>query len=213
MICQALWERGMLCAGRRGCGFGVGQEPLPALFASLGCEVLATDVPRESIERAAFLEALNARKILPPAEFLARVGYRYVDMTNLPQNLGLFDFLWSNCALECLGGLSQGIEFVGRACRYLRPGGVAVHATEFNVSSNEETLDRGPVVLFRRRDIEQMQRRASEAGCRMAEPDFDAGSAPLELYVDRPPYGTPHLKLAFDRFVATSFLLIIEKPA
>ncbi len=27
MICQALWERGMLRAGRRGCGFGVGQEP------------------------------------------------------------------------------------------------------------------------------------------------------------------------------------------
>ena len=51
-------------------------------------------------------------------------------------------------------------------------------------------------MLFRRRDIEEMQRRVSDAGCRMAEPDFDTGSGPLDLYADRPPYGTPHLKLA-----------------
>jgi hypothetical protein len=220
MICQALWERGMLRAGRRGCGFGVGQEPLPALFASLGCEVLATDAPesaavnlwRESNQHAASLAALNLRNILPPAEFRARVGFRSVDMTSLPEDLGLFDFLWSSCALEHLGGLSQGVEFIGKTCRHLRPGGVAVHTTELNITSNEQTVDRGPVVLFRRRDIEEMRRRVSDAGCRMLEPDFDTGSGPLDLYADRPPYGTPHLKLAFERFVTTSFLMIVEKP-
>ena len=63
MICQALWERGMLRAGRRGCGFGVGQEPLPALFASLGCEVLAADAPAEPRAGGA---RENARNILAP---------------------------------------------------------------------------------------------------------------------------------------------------
>jgi hypothetical protein len=220
VICQALWERGMLRAGRRGCGFGVGQEPLPALFASLGCEVLATDAPadvaadlgREPNQHADALEALNTRNILPRAEFHARVGFRSVDMTSLPEDLGAFDFLWSSCALEHLGGLPQGVEFMGKACGHLRPGGVAVHTTEFNVSSNEETVDRGSVVLLRRRDVEEMRSRVNDAGCRMVEPDFDTGSGPLDLYTDRPPYGTPHLKLAFGRFVTTSFLMIVEKP-
>jgi SAM-dependent methyltransferase len=219
-ICQALWERGMLRSGRRGCGFGVGQEPLPALFASLGCEVLATDAPvgvaadlwRESNQHAASLEELNARNLLPRSEFQARVGFRAVDMTRLPEDLGAFDFLWSSCALEHLGGLPQGVEFIGNICRHLKPGGVAVHTTEFNVWSNDETIDRGPVVLFRRRDVEEMQRRASDAGCRMLEPDFGTGSGPLDLYADRAPYGTPHLKLAFGPFVTTSFLMIVEKP-
>ncbi len=42
-ICQALWEAGMLDAGKRGLGFGVGKEPLVALFAALGCNITATD--------------------------------------------------------------------------------------------------------------------------------------------------------------------------
>src|ERR1700684_3063496 len=45
IIAAALRERGMLAAGRRGLGFGVGQEPLVALFAAEGCEVVATDQP------------------------------------------------------------------------------------------------------------------------------------------------------------------------
>ena len=35
----------------RGLGFGVGREPLVALFASLGCEVMATDLEPERAER------------------------------------------------------------------------------------------------------------------------------------------------------------------
>lgn len=37
-ICKALAERGRLSTGCRGLGFGVGLEPLPALFASYGVE-------------------------------------------------------------------------------------------------------------------------------------------------------------------------------
>src|SRR5580692_7951047 len=43
-IAEALRERGMLAAGRRGLGFGVGLEPLVALFAAEGCTVVATDL-------------------------------------------------------------------------------------------------------------------------------------------------------------------------
>ena len=47
-IAEALRERGMLAPGRSGLGFGVGQEPLVALFADAGCDVVATDQPHES---------------------------------------------------------------------------------------------------------------------------------------------------------------------
>src|SRR5580658_10492300 len=44
-IAEALRERGMLAAGCTGLGFGVGHDPLVALFAAEGCEVVATDQP------------------------------------------------------------------------------------------------------------------------------------------------------------------------
>lgn len=45
-ICEALAERGMLQSGRAGIGFGVGKEPLVAVFAAEGCRILASDLPR-----------------------------------------------------------------------------------------------------------------------------------------------------------------------
>lgn len=42
-VCQALEERGMLSEGKCGLGFAVGKEPLPALLASRGCTITATD--------------------------------------------------------------------------------------------------------------------------------------------------------------------------
>ena len=44
-IAEPLSERDMLRPGRIGLGFGVGKEPLAALFASSGCDVVATDQP------------------------------------------------------------------------------------------------------------------------------------------------------------------------
>src|SRR4249919_2372505 len=40
-ICQTLHERGKLAPGLRGVGFGVGKEPLAALFASRGVDIVA----------------------------------------------------------------------------------------------------------------------------------------------------------------------------
>jgi hypothetical protein len=69
---QALHEQGMLRAGRRGLGFAVGQEPLPSLFASYGCEIVATDLADEEAvegdwvatdQHATSMEVLNKRGI------------------------------------------------------------------------------------------------------------------------------------------------------
>ncbi len=131
-IAQALYERGMLVPGSRGLGFGVGQEPLTALFASLGCEIVATDLATEEAyehrwvetsQHADSLEALNSRGICSPEIFPERVSFRFVDMRKLPDDFGTFDFVWSSCSLEHLGTMALGEEFIFQSLKYLKPGG------------------------------------------------------------------------------------------
>ena len=55
-IVQALFERRKLRPGMRGVGFGVGQDPLAALFASLGCEIVATDLDPASASEAGWVD-------------------------------------------------------------------------------------------------------------------------------------------------------------
>src|ERR1700679_1930153 len=51
-IIEALAERGQLAPDHRGLGFGVGQDPLVALFASEGCAVVATDIGHADLKDA-----------------------------------------------------------------------------------------------------------------------------------------------------------------
>ena len=219
-IAQALHERGLLAPGRRGLGFGVGTEPLAALFASYGCEIVATDLDldrakaigwTDTNEHAASLEALNAQGLCPRADFERLASFRVVDMNDIPDDLTGFDFTWSSCSFEHLGSIRKGQAFIENQMACLRPGGVAVHTTEFNVSSNDATLDDFGTVLFRHRDIEWLADRLRAAG-HAIELDYDTGSGVADGFVDVPPYGQhPHLKLKILDYVSTSIGLIVEK--
>lgn len=110
-----------------------------------------------------------------------------------------------------LGSIHRGQEFVLNALKCLKPGGVAVHTTEFNCSSNIMTVNHNSSVFFRRRDIEYLVRRLRLAGCAI-DIDFRFGTLPFDKIVDLPPYKqSPHLKLLADGFVCTSIGLIITK--
>ncbi|HEY0022660.1 MAG TPA: methyltransferase domain-containing protein [Longimicrobium sp.] len=220
-IAQALDERGMLQPDRRGLGFAVGHEPLPALFASMGCDVLATDLAAEQAQGTGWIETnqhassladLNLNGVCPPEAFARQVSFRPVDMNAIPADLSGFDFLWSSCSLEHLGSLRHGAEFIYNAMRCLRPGGVAVHTTEYNASSNGPTVRTGGAVIFRRRDLRAIAAELRAAGHDVAELDFTEGTLPADLHVDRPPFThNPHLRLSLDGHVATSFGLIVRK--
>ena len=220
-IAQALSERGMLREGRRGLGFGVGQEPLPALFASLGCAIVATDLDWATAQQAGWVDtsqhadglaSLNARGLCSPEQFARLMSYRIVDMNAIPADLTDFDFVWSSCSFEHVGSIDLGKRFVLRAMDCLAAGGVGVHTTEFNVASNFYTMSSGGTVLFRRTDIEALADRLIAAGYGI-ELDFDLGSGEADHYVDPPPYKSePHLKLAIGNYVSTSIGLIIQKP-
>ncbi|HFC12669.1 MAG TPA: class I SAM-dependent methyltransferase, partial [Anaerolineae bacterium] len=167
-ITQALHERGMLSLGKRGLGFAVGTEPLPDLFASMGCDILASDLDTEEAKQkgwvdtsqhASSLELLNKRKLCPPDLFRERVDFRFIDMRELPNNLGMYDFIWSSCSLEHLGTLELGEKFIYDSLKYLKPDGVAVHTTEYNVQSNSKTISEGASVIYRKRDFKRMAKK------------------------------------------------------
>jgi hypothetical protein len=220
-IVDALRRNGMLAPGKRGVGFGVGREPLSAFFASSGIEIVATDMDAEravrsgwagSNEHAQSLAALNAKGICDPMIFERSVTLRIADMNRIPEDLRDFDFCWSACALEHLGSIERGMLFVEASLECLKPGGVAVHTTELNLDSNEHTLDHSTTVIPRRRDFEALAERLARNGHHMETLNFDAGKAPLDRYVDVPPYREDgHLKLLLERYASTSFGLTVHK--
>lgn len=221
-IAQVLHEAGMLQPGRHGLGMGVGAEPLVSLFASYGPKILATDLEPDdaankgwvaSNQHAQGKAVLNQRNLCPPDLFDANVDFRFADMNAIPGDIGTYDFVWSACAFEHLGSIRAGRDFIMNAARLLKPGGVGVHTTEFNCSSNSQTLDNANTVLFRRRDFEAMARDLMAEGFEVTL-NFDMGDQPMDQHVDVPPYEDDvHLKLQLMTWVTTSFGLVARRPA
>lgn len=203
----------------RGLGFGVGTEPIGALAAKRGCEILGTDMAYANAEKsgwvetdqhAASVEQMNPSDVCDRETFRQRASFRVVDMREIPDDLRGFDFTWSACAFEHLGSLQAGLDFVQNSLRCLKPGGIAVHTTEYNVSSNRDTIDTGPTVLYRRRDFQTFARALRAEGHQISL-TFGLGTTEDDRHIDFPPYSNCHLKSVLDGFVITSFGLLIQK--
>ncbi len=222
-ICHSLYERGYLSNGKTAIGFGVGREPLASLFATYGMDVLATDLAADEAARLGWVDtnqhsdelaSLNERGICDMGIFEKKVTYRNVNMKEIPEDIGTYDVCWSSCAFEHLGSIRAGLDFVIKSSRLLRPGGIGVHTTEYNISSNEQTLDNNEAfVIFRRRDLELLCSELKEEGCLVEPIDFTAGSDGVEELVDMPPYKEePHLRLQLaGKFTSTSIGLIVRR--
>ncbi|MGD0074269.1 MAG: methyltransferase domain-containing protein [Candidatus Binataceae bacterium] len=225
---------GKLAPGMMGIGFGCGEEPLPSYFAARGAQILATDVDPQSQSAQAWIataqHATSLDKVFKPdlisrADFDSKVSFRYVDMNAIPEDLhGKFDFCWSVCAFEHLGSIRQGLDFVRESIKLLRPGGIAVHTTEFNYSQDEATIDNRPTVLFRKKDFLALKEFLEADGCRVPSVSFDVGNTLLDYFIDVPPYpwheGYFHddlpplqLKLMVDGFPSTCYGIIVTRPA
>lgn len=219
-IVEAFQERGLLKKGIHGLGFAVGEEPLASLFCSKGCKITATDLFLgaaqdtgwvDTGQHATGLSKLNERKLCDPKVLEQNCDFRYVDMNHIPDDLGQFDFLWSACALEHLGSITLGEQYIYNAMKCLKPAGTAVHTTEYNFSSNEETVEQGGTVLFRQKDIRRIVKTLRSEGHEI-EIDYASGTMPLDNFIDVAPYKqNPHLKLELASYTITSIALIIKK--
>jgi hypothetical protein len=219
-ILAAMRAADVIRPGARALGFGTGREPIPAMLAAHGVEVLATDAPADLVQdqgwhstgqHSAELMQLHHPRILDEASFRARVRFRPADMNDIPADLRGFDACWSSCCFEHLGGIEHGLRFVENSLSTLRPGGVAIHTTEFNLGSNDETLETPGLSLFRRRDIERLLDRLAGQGHTVWPLNLHPGDAPLDAHIDAPPYDLPHLKIRAADHVTTSIGLVVQR--
>lgn len=222
-ILDSLNNKNMLCSGKKGLGFAVGTEPLPSVLCNMGIEILATDLDFENAnekgwvntnQHATNLEALNTKNLCDNLKFKELCKFENVDMNNIPDSLMGFDFIWSACALEHLGSIELGLNYISNSLKCLKPGGIAVHTLEYNCSSNSDTIETGPTVLFRRQDIKRIVDVLGKEGHVVDKINFEDGSLPYDKYVDFPPYDlNHHLKLKLGKYVATSLGLVIQKKS
>ncbi|MDI3307923.1 MAG: methyltransferase domain-containing protein [Acetobacteraceae bacterium] len=220
-ILATLDRAGVLERGKRVLGFGCGREPLPSFFASRGMDVVATDAPTDIVAESwgrgrQYSQALGdlwKGNLVSAEAFERHVSFRHVDMNDIPVDLTDFDACWSACALEHLGSLQHGLSFIENSLKCLRPGGLAVHTTEFNLLSNEDTFESPSACHYRKRDIEGLLSRLAAAGHEVWPMNLHPGSSELDPVIDLPPYSSPHLKLALRNSVTTSIGIVVRKRA
>lgn len=230
---QALAEAGLMEPGRRALGFGCGEEPLASYLAAKGLHVTVTDLApsegdasawRDTSQHAGERDMAFKPDLVDRATFDRLVDHRFVDMNAIPDDLADYDVSWSICALEHLGSIARGLDFIENALRPLRSGGVSIHTTEFNFLDDVNTIDNWPTVLPQRRHFSEIAARLRARGHHVAELDFDVGGQPMDRFIDLPPYpgsavldrlhaakDCRHLKLSIDGFASTCFGLIVRK--
>ena len=221
-VIHHLTESGLVKPDSRGLVFGVGHERLPALFASMGAHIVATDASAEQAEKtgwtntnehASNLEALRCPELVEGDVFDRNVTYRVCDMNNIAPDLVDFDFNWSSCCFEHLGSLEAGLQFVVNAVeKTLRPGGIAVHTTEYNLLSNDQTVESVDTVIYRNRDLVALVQRLRDRG-HIVQPFVVAPNSHYwDFHIDVPPYTqNPHLKLLLWSHVATSAGIVVRR--
>lgn len=232
-VLQALWERGYIEPGSRGVGFGCGREPIASYLASRGVFVTASDLSPEdarargwidTMQHAGSADYLYFENLCSRPDFDRLVSWRSVDMNAIPSDLRDYDFCWSICAFEHLGSIENGLRFVENAMAVLKPGGTAIHTTEFNFLYDRETLTRGATVLFLRRHFEELRSRLIDAGHEVEILDFDVGNKPLDKFIDVPPFPvgrrahllrawpeSNHIKVMCEGFPTTCYGLIARR--
>lgn len=198
--------------GTRGLAFGCGKEVTTSVIAASGSEILATDyVTQEKDWQAKGLEDCYSSDHIDRASFDARVKFRHLDMNNIDPDLVDFDFLWSTGSLEHIGGYDRGLKFVENAMRCLKPGGIAVHTTEFTLTSETVGFDMPELSFYSRKDIETLAKRLLEAG-HLIVLNFRRGNTVADNHVDTPPFNPGRTLCAhFSNHVITSIGLIIQK--
>lgn len=163
-------------------------------------------------------------------------------MNNIPPHLlkGQFDFSWSLCSVDHCGTIELGKRFIINQMQCLKSGGVAVHTTEYNITSSErvlakdikhkrvqrgrtaiptigpkrrDTIDNAGTVMWLKEDIEDLYNRVIKLGYKMEPLQFAVKPHFFNAFVGKFPNPSPlHIRLQIDKYVGTSFGFILTKP-
>lgn len=173
---RGIWEQAWIISilagaeaiapGRRVFGLETGRERLASVLAARGTAITAfgsglADPP--AIERRRL--QLFHPEACPLEDFDARVGCGELDprqVGSLPA--GHFDAAWSIGLPDQLGSIDAAMEVFEASLAPLRPGGVAAHVVNLNLSSDGLTWEEPGNVLVRRKDIEALAERLRANG-------------------------------------------------
>ena len=218
-ILRCLELSGMASPHKHGLAFGVGREKLPSYLVSQGCHILATDLPANQSDgpwvggnqHTDTLKNLFYKQLVDETTFYKNAEFRPVNMNAIPRDISGFDFCWSSCALEHLGSLEAGLEFIRNSLECLRPGGVAVHTTEFNLENADYTLEKRRTVVYREKDIKAFIEEMNKAG-HIVELNLNPGQELFDTYVDRDRDSDIHIRLyVAHQILATSMGIMVKK--
>lgn len=128
--------------------------------------------------------------------------------------------VWSACVIEHLGSPARGVDFILESCQLLRPGGVAVHTTELELTRREESADYGHCAVYRREEPLEFADRLQNAGYEAHFNCYVSMGSPADRWISlalTPEHDVlpnlAHLKLVVGDSVSTSYGLIIRKAA
>lgn len=232
-VLHALYQNDMLKPGLRGICFGCGVESIPCYLASKHIYILATDIAKENPNSVAWSETgqhsssvddLYFKNVCSRADFDKFLSWQDADMNNIPSDLQNFDFCWSICALEHLGSIEKSLCFIENSLSVLKPGGVAIHTTEYAYLSDDKLPTEGPIVLFNRNIFYELANKLEKKGHYIEPYNFDTGDKFMDKFIDFPPFSfnahdhiykiisnSSHLKVFSEGNGTTCFGLIIRK--
>jgi hypothetical protein len=210
---SVLATAGLIAPGRRGLAIDAARERVASLVASRGAEVLAIG-SETGDERA--MEARRSRLFYPEIihieEFDRLVRFAAFE----PTAIGSFpeasmDFCFSFGMPGRLRSIEATLAFLEASLAPLRPGGLALHCLDFNLTSDKTTWELPNLVILRRSDIETLAERLAPAGHRIIGFNTHPGTEQMDEQVSAAPTSTRGHRQRHGVVVATSFGLAIRK--
>lgn len=212
-LINSLIENNLLQKNNKGIVFGCGQEPTIPALANLGLKVTISDQPKSTGKNSGWdmtkqychgLEVFD--KYTFPKE---NISYKEINMNEIP-NISGYDFLWSLCSLEHLGSIENSFKFVINSMNVLKPGGLAIHTTEFNFKE-DVFRDDFQNCVFSKSLLEKLFYYLKGHGHNPYKLNFDMGDSLEDHHIDKQPFSDSlHLKLFAEGYYITSIGFIIK---
>ena len=221
-ITRVLRKANMLVPGKRGLVFAAGTEPLISYFAAQGPHILATDMDYNNALEQGWVntdqhvsnrEGLFRKDLISREDFDERVSFAVADMNHLNVSwFGTFDFIWTTCSVEHVGSIALGQRFVRDSMNLLKPNGIAVHTTEFLLSSTENTISEGGASFWRLKDFKAVLEGLKYDGHKPSSSIcLKTGNDNPDEYDTHPYREHDHLRLEVGPYVITSVLWTAER--
>ncbi len=215
-IVSVVATEGLVAPDRRGFGFFNRRDRLASLFASRGVEVTATAQPTEFAGRlSALVSQLHYPELIAAEDYERLVTVRHMEWQQMPEEYTAgYDFCWSVNAPGKVGSIAAAMDFFEASLRVLKPGGIAAHVMQFNLTSDRLTWESPEWgVVLRRSDIEALAARLAKQGHTLLPLNTHPGFEELDEQVVTRPDAPPGIRQRHGVYVLTSFGLAIRKGA